>query len=199
MTTREFQIETERRINLIDPTTVAENKLSSDTIFSMLNEAIDKFWKTRYSGINPKQKGFEQDQKRIDDLRTLVKTTTIRDFTREGNVYKASLPEDYNILLSDNAGITPLDGVQMPCWEKDEKGFYIVKRDDTIEAKLETIDKQLGNAFSEHRLKYTQARPLRLVKDNSVFLYTDGNYKVAEYTMSYLRKPSKLDIKTNVE
>ena len=46
MTPREFQIETERRIQLIDPTTAKENKLSSDTIYSLLNEAVDKFWKT---------------------------------------------------------------------------------------------------------------------------------------------------------
>ena len=38
-----------------------------------LNEAIEKFAKTRYSGMNPKQQGFEQSQKRIDDLRTLVR------------------------------------------------------------------------------------------------------------------------------
>ena len=33
---------------------------------------LDKFIKTRYSGINFKRKGFEQDKKRIDDLRTLI-------------------------------------------------------------------------------------------------------------------------------
>ncbi len=199
MTTREFQIETERRLQMIDPQLAIENKLTSDDIFSILNEAIEKFWKTRYSGINYKQKGFEQDQKRTDDLRTLVKTATFTNdqIANESNVYKITLPSDYAILLGDSAGISPLDGAEMPCWEKDKNGNYIVKYDDTIESKVETIDRQLSNAFSEHKLKYTKARPLRLVKDNSVYLYTDGNYKVSNYTLIYLAKPAKLDINVN--
>jgi hypothetical protein len=60
MTDRQFQIEFERRLQLMDPELVRTNKLSSDTIFSFINEAIDKFYKTRYSGINAKSEGFEQ-------------------------------------------------------------------------------------------------------------------------------------------
>ena len=192
MTPRDFQIETERRIQLIDPTTIKENKLSSDTIYSLLNEAVDKFWKTRYSGLNVKQTGFEQDQKRTDDLRTLVKTATFKDtqITKDGSIYKIELPKDYNILLSDTAGIAPLDGTSPKCWQKDEKGNYIVKHSDTIEAKLETIDSQLANSLSEHILQYSTAKPLRLVKENNIFLYTDGKYKVNDYTIQYLKKPT---------
>ena len=50
--------------NLTKPTT-------SDIEYWLM-AGLDKFIKTRYSGINFKQTGFEQDQKRIDDLRTLV-------------------------------------------------------------------------------------------------------------------------------
>ena len=60
MTDRQFQIEFERRLQLMDPELVSKNKLNSDTIFSFINEAIDKFYKTRYSGINAKNEGFEQ-------------------------------------------------------------------------------------------------------------------------------------------
>ena len=63
MSPREMQIEVERRLQLISPTLAIDNKLPSDTILSFINEAVDKFWKTRYSGINFKQRGFEQDQK----------------------------------------------------------------------------------------------------------------------------------------
>ena len=60
MTDRQFQIEFERRLQLMDPELVRTNKLNSNTIFSFINEAIDKFYKTRYSGINSKSEGFEQ-------------------------------------------------------------------------------------------------------------------------------------------
>ena len=42
-----------------------------------LNTAVKRFVKQRYAGVNPKLQGFEQSQKRIDDLRTLVRETRV--------------------------------------------------------------------------------------------------------------------------
>lgn len=179
MTTREFQIEFERRLKLMDPTLTIENKLSSDTIFSFLNEAVDKFVKTRYSGLNTKGEGFEQSQKRIDDLRTLIKTAEYK------NLEQVELPNDYVILLGDTAGIKPVG--ENECWNEDD-----TKYTDTIEATIETIDRQLSNTLSEHRLKYNTAKPLRLIESNKIKLYTDGKYRVAEYKIMYLSTPAKL-------
>lgn len=202
MTQREFQIEFERRLQLMDPNLVIKEKLTSDTIISFINEAIDKFYKTRYSGINFKAQGFEQTQKRIDDLRTLIKN---KKYT-EGSINKSDrnscsveLPEDYVLLLGDTAGIQPSNLNE--CWETNERGEYIIKYTDTLESTIETLDRQLGNSLSEHKLKYCQARPLKLIQDNNVILYTDGNYKISEYQITYLAKPSKIDSSniTNLE
>lgn len=193
-----MQIELERRIQLNDPETMIKNKLTSDTLFAFINEAIDQFWKTRYSGLNTKQQGFEQSQKRIDDLRTLIKTKkyTSNDIKIEENVYKITLPEDYVILLGDSAYIKPSDtfnnGINK-CWQKDKNGKYIAKRCDTIESTIETIDSQLQNNLSEHKLKYTFARPLKLIQGNEIALYTDGKYKISEYDINYLIRPSKIN------
>ena len=201
MTVRDFQIEFERRLQLMDPQLVIQNKLTSDTIFSFLNEAIDKFVKTRYSGLNIKNEGFEQSQKRIDDLRTLVKTATYNKgalnkdmeiIDQNNGKYNVVLPDDYAMLLGDTAGIQPLDDYNDPCWKRDEYGEYMVKRNDTIEVTIETIDRQLSNSLSEHRLKYCTARPLRLIQGNDIYLYTDNNYKISEYTITYLIRPEKI-------
>ena len=200
MSPRELQIEVERRLQLINPELSLAGKLPSDTIISFINEAIDKFWKTRYSGLNYKQRGFEQDQKRTDDLRTLVTKHTYKDtdITKKNQVeYTVTLPDDYVILLGDTAGISPADGVINNCWEKDALGNYKIKYSDTIEGTIETVDRIKENSLSEYRLKYTKAKPIRLIQDNTITLYTDGNYKVAEYTIEYLKKPSKVDLKTN--
>ena len=202
MPIRQFQIEFERRLQLMDPELVRTNKLNSDTIFSFINEAIDKFYKTRYSGINYKSQGFEQSQKRIDDLRTLVRTKTFVDeIVSQGDEYYVTLPEDYTILLGDRVGILPLPGETNDCWQVDEYDQYIVKYGDTIEASVETLDRQLNNSLSEHLLKYCTARPLRTIQGNEIHLYTDGNYQVSEYTITYLSKPEYLDSKniTNTE
>lgn len=194
MTQREFQIEFERRLQLMDPNLVIKEKLTSDTIISFINEAIDKFYKTRYSGINFKAQGFEQTQKRIDDLRTLIKNKkyTANSINKgDRNSYSVELPEDYVLLLGDTAGIQPSNLNE--CWETNERGEYIIKYTDTLESTIETLDRQLGNSLSAHKLKYCQARPLKLIQDNNVILYTDGNYKISEYQITYLAKPSKIN------
>ena len=164
-----------------------------------LNRGLEKFYKTRYSGINFKQKGFEQNQKRIDDLRTLVNvklyTTEVNKVSNEE--FNVIVPDDYIILLGDTAGISPNDGLNMPCWEKDDNDTYITKYSDTIEVTIETIDRQLSNPLSEHHIRYASARPLRLMQNNKVILYTDGNYKISNYKLIYLRRPIKIDIHTN--
>lgn len=194
MTDRGFQIEFERRLQLMDPNLVIKDKLSSDTIISFINEAIDKFYKTRYSGINFKAQGFEQTEKRIDDLRTLIKNKkyTANSINKgDRNSYSVELPEDYVLLLGDTAGIQPSNLNE--CWETNERGEYIIKYTDTLESTIETLDRQLSNSLSEHKLKYCQARPLKLIQDNNVILYTDGKYKVSEYEITYLAKPSKIN------
>lgn len=197
MSPRELQIEVERRLQLINPELSLAGKLPSDTIMSFINEAIDKFWKTRYSGLNFKQRGFEQDQKRTDDLRTLVTKRTYKDIdiTKVNQEkYTVTLPDDYVILLGDTAGIAPADGITNDCWEKDSEGNYKVKYSDTIEGTIETVDRIKENSLSEYHLKYTKAKPIKLMQDNTITLYTDGQYKVAEYTIEYLKRPSKVTL-----
>lgn len=197
MSPRELQIEVERRLQLINPELSLAGKLPSDTIMSFINEAIDKFWKTRYSGLNFKQRGFEQDQKRTDDLRTLVTKRTYKDIDISKvnqEKYTVTLPDDYVILLGDTAGIAPADGITNDCWEKDSEGNYKVKYSDTIEGTIETVDRIKENSLSEYHLKYTKAKPIKLMQDNTITLYTDGQYKVAEYTIEYLKRPSKVTL-----
>lgn len=197
MTIRDFQINFERRLQLMDPELTHSKKLNSDTIFSFINEAIDKFYKTRYSGINSKGEGFEQSQKRIDDLRTLVKTieadTISMNKTRVSNdTYTIELPTDYAFMLGDTVGIRPINDSD-PCWPKDNDGVDIIKYTDTIEASVETIDRQLENSLSEHLLKFSSAKPLKLIQGNEVKLFTDGKYMVDSYTITYLSKPTFID------
>ena len=185
-----FEIE----LNVLDD---GLNKPKSMDTEWWLNRGLEKFWKTRYAGINAKGTSFEQDQKRIDDLRTLVKTHTYDniDITVEGSEYLVTLPNDYVILLGDTVGIIPSS--KNNCWEKDSNGQYVIKYDDSIEATVETIDKQLRNSLSEHRLKYCTARPLRLIQNNEIKLYTDGNYQISKYKITYLRRPAHIDIHSN--
>lgn len=190
----ELQEAFEIELNVLDD---GLNKPKSMDTEWWLNRGLEKFWKTRYAGTNVKGTGFEQDQKRIDDLRTLVTTTELEVTKDSDSEYSVNLPSDYVILLGDKAGIQPLYGEEDICWELNEYDEYITKYGDTIEASIETIDRQLANSLSEHILKYSSARPLKLVQGNKILLYTDGHYQVSKYRLTYLRRPIKIDIHTN--
>lgn len=223
----ELQEAFEREINMLDND--LEKPMSTDTEY-WLNQGLEKFYKTRYTGLNFKRTGFEQDQKRIDDLRTLISTKAfildeeayqlLQEDTSKiklghkavllqeqipsdsihpvsHSMFQVRLPNDYIFLLSDTVGIIPTCKQCVLCAEKDENGELVVQYNDTLEATLETIDRQLHNSLSEHKYKYNSARPLRLVQNNSILLYTDGKYKVQEYLLQYLRFPSKIDIHKN--
>lgn len=172
------------------------NKPTSMNTEWWLNRGLEKFWKTRYSGMNAKQIGFEQNQKRIDDLRTLVKTQELTPVAVSKTEFSVDLPNDYVILLGDSVGILPSSDAAKQCWDKNGNE-YIVKYSDTLEATIETIDRQLSNSLSEHLLKYSSARPLKLIQGNKILLYTDGQYSIDKYKLTYLKRPEKINIHTN--
>lgn len=155
-----FEIE----LNVLDD---GFNKPKSMDTEWWLNRALEKFWKTRYSGMNIKQTAFEQDQKRIDDLRTLVTSVLVEKINKiDDSHYSVDLPEDYVILLGDTVGILPTENSDQICWPLNAYGEYITKYNDTLEAQVETLDRQLSNSLSEHLLRYCSARPLKLIQGN---------------------------------
>lgn len=192
-----------KNIELLESFELELNKLddnftkpTTNTTEYFLNAGLDKFWKTRYSQNNPKVKGFEQIQKRIDDLRTLVAEVALVPDTTSKDLYTVTIPEDYVILLGDTAGISPADGYTDPCWELDSDGNYVIHYSDVLEGSIETIDRIKENSLSEYHLRYTKAKPIRLLSGNEIKLYTDGKYKVSKYILHYLRKPHYIDIHT---
>ena len=169
---------------------------SADTEW-WLNRGLEKFYKTRYSGINYKQKGFEQDQKRIDDLRTLVVYKQLNTNKISDSEFSVGIPDNYVLLLGDTATLLPTEGLDLKCWQKDSDDNYIPKKADTLEVTVETIDREKDNSLSEYRLHYCLARPLKLIQNQHVYLFTDGKYQVSQYDMVYLRKPEYIDIHKN--
>ena len=189
MTHRQLQIGFERAAKLADPTLEIENKLSYDAIFACLNIGKDKFIKTRYSGYNSKAEGFEETQKRIDDLRTLV-TIEQYDTITDNSI---TLPEDYLFTLGETASISSSTS---PCWPK-TGDTPIVKTTDVTEATIENVDAILANTLSEYRLRLNKAKPIRLYQGNTIKFFTDGNYSVVGYKLTYLKQPMKIgDIAT---
>jgi hypothetical protein len=99
----DFKLELDKTTNLENPA------FEPEEIDLWLNKAIRKFVKTRYSGINVKRESFEQTQKRIDDLRSLVVEDTIPCVSggTKKNCYIADLAGDDGVPVGNPAVPTP--------------------------------------------------------------------------------------------
>lgn len=178
MTEREFQINVERQLNTIIPNYNVMIKFPSDTLFYHINRAKDNY-------VNQFFRAFQRNQEISDNIRTLVKTEAYNsaDFTVAGKKWETSYPIDYIHAVGENVYI----------YIKDNKcNNLVVHESDVLEATIENISSQLNNSLSDHRLRYNQARPLRLYTDNGIVLYTDGNYGISDYELTYLRKAKDL-------
>ena len=158
-----------------------------------LNQAIRKFVKTRYSGINSKREGFEQSQKRIDDLRTLTREVTIA-CTGTG----AIKPNGYVLTNGfSNAAFTSI-----PYWlslgeevtisytsTTTRNGGTVTKRVGVVDITSDSYRSKVDDPLSDHVLHYDEARPLRLFYNNTIEFITDGNYSVTEAYIRYIKQP----------
>jgi len=166
-----------------------------------INEAIDRFVKVRYSGTNPKQEAFEQSQKRVDDLRSLVKeiviTPTASSATESRGGYtisfkpnsyhidEADFPADYLLFLNDELSIQ---------FNHEVTGTVTTLRTYPTVCTSDMYSSRINDPYSEHRLHLSTARPLRLFSDKGIELVTDGQYSITSYFLKYLRKPKRVNL-----
>jgi len=158
----------------------------SDIIFYWINRAIEKFVKTRYSGMNAKRESFEQTQKRINDLRTLVTESTISTSTStiKPNSYQATLPNDYMFTASEEVDIiyTNLSNVS------------VTARMGVKQITSDTYRQEINDPMGDHILQYGWTAPLRMYQDNIVLLISDGQYTIPTYYLRYIKNPETVSL-----
>jgi hypothetical protein len=189
-----FKIELDKTNGLSTPS------FEHNEIDYWLNMAIRKFVKTRYSGMNVKGEGFEQTQKRTDDLRLLVKEEEFKSpsdlLFYEPNKYTLSYssnkwPDAYWFAVSESVDLKPNSkSVCMP-----EK----VLNQSVIDRELSNYRQELANSLSDYHLHNGEAHPIRVWANDHVDLYTDGNYDISKYTLTYLKKPDEISYTNDVE
>lgn len=188
MTAREMQNAFEHGVNRRDNELIVE----SHVVFHWINEAIDRFFLTRYNGNNRAGTGAEETQKRVEDLRTLVTESVLAAETDFSSIlpgsYMITLPNDYRIKLSEGAVIEYVDP---------SSGDFQMRTVGVTETTSDTLFQKLSNPFSEHNLVYGEAKPLRLFKEDKIQLFTDGNYVITTYLLRYLRNPAKVGLGPN--
>ena len=183
-----FKVELDKIDSLQYPT------FTADEIDYWLNRAIRSFVKTRYSGLNPKREGFEQTQKRIDDLRTLVREVTVPCTTSgaikpngyvltNGFSNTAFSTATYWLSLGEEVLITLVDAS--------------TARQGVTEVTADDYRFEIDSPYSSYKLHYNQAKPLRLFYNNTIEFVSDGNYVVTEAYIRYIKSPVVVDLGTN--
>jgi len=181
MTIRELQGDFQLEVQNYDQPGI----IISDVIFYWLNEALLKLTATYYS--NDKE-SFEQTQRVTDVLKRLVTEVTIvpaAPIAKYGvQVFTVTLPTNYMTSLNERVTI------EMP--NPNDANLTVVDNTDITDSTSSTLNRQLTDPYSTHRVHYESARPLRLFIGDTVDLYTDGSYTITEYFLRYLRTPTIL-------
>jgi len=165
---------------------------TSNEIDYWLNQAIRKFVKTRYSGVNAKREGFEQTQKRIDDLRTLVREVTV-PCTETGAIKpngwiltdgfdNANFVDDYWLSIGEEVLLTLSDSSTI--------------RQGVTEVTSDEYRAEIDNPYSSFRLHYGNAKPLRLFYNNTIEFISDGTYDVTSAYVRYIKAPDTVVLAT---
>jgi hypothetical protein len=146
-----------------------------------IDEAADRFVKQRYERNNVKGKGFEETQKRTDDLRLTVRTETIAatvSLDYPGFVYEVPLPAEYRYLLKVQSEVRFLDCESLTDTEWSTP--YQVQQDD--------IHALLQDPFNKPIVE----KPLFTLEGNNIMFFTDGIFEVLNARISYIRTFDKL-------
>ena len=155
-------------------------EMPPEVVDLLLNEAIDRFMKTRYGGNNIYQTSAEETQKRKDDLRMLLKTVEVSMslVATEDNTYRVALTSisDYRFLARLRTHV-----VFGNC-EAWVGKINLVQQDDLEVAKLDPFNETVVE------------EPLAYFEEGDIFvLGTDTiTYDLAKVT--YYKQPAKVDI-----
>ena len=163
-----------------------------------LNKAIIKFIKTRYSGLNSHNSGFQQSEKRDNDLRGAIREYN-EPFIAEETSIDIVRPNDFWFGVGEDITVASHDlrwpYTLVPGGNPDviTDRIPIPKVVDTLECTIENFTSRKENPLSEHRLHRNTCKPLRLSELNVIHLETDGNYYFTNYRMTYIGSPELIN------
>lgn len=184
MNIQEMHIEFRQSLDRLDSSVYSD--ILPEQVDYFLNEAILRFVKIRYSRTNTKNTGFEETQKRIEDLTALVQTKffPLVNYVSESNTYEVDLSRPY-----DNEGLTVPSTYEYMIYLKgmckhtktDCTSKYLVFR-------IVTHDR-LGYELEDPFKKPYKMRSIGYFQNSKLYLITDGTYTITGVNLSYLAYP----------
>ena len=163
-------------------------KPSTDDSLFWLNQSVNKFVKIRFNGDFIHREGYEQTEKRRNDLIKLFKTVTYDDedmikstsFTSYDQ-YSIQYPKDFLYALNEDVVIADVDGNH--------------KMDTCVfECTQDSFMYRINNSLTDFHYRFHRARPIRTRNKTGCLLLTDKKYIIKQYTLGYLRQPDEITL-----
>lgn len=176
----------ETEIDLLD--NEVEKPATTDSLF-WLNQAALKFVKLRTNGDDKHNTGYEQTEKRRNDLIKLFKTCDItlsqdqKQLESSYDYYIIQYPEDFMYSLNEDVVIADNDG-------NHEMNTCV------FECTQDSFMYRINNKLTDFHYRWHRARPIRTRYKHGCLLYTDKNYIIKTYTLGYIKTPSKISLES---
>ena len=177
-------------------------KLNSDDIEYWLNKGQLDLIKNKYNGLNQEQRGFEQSQQRIDDLRVLIKRgyeiniSYVNTDNDDFYIDRGEFPNDHLFLISSKSQVR---------YNRPEISFIVTNNKRVSSTYTQRLSK---NRFSQSDDIYTLLEdpfnttkpesPLLVIGDKYIYAYTNKEFIINKIFIDYLRIPNRMSIKGNI-
>lgn len=168
-------------------------KPATDDSLFWLNQSINKFVKTRFNGDYTHKTGYEQTEKRRNDLINLFKQYTystkdmmINTSFASYDQYTVVYPSDFLYALNEDVVISDLSDNN--------------KLDTCVfECTQDSFMYRINNSLTDFHYRFNRARPIRTRNQNGCLLLTDKLYKIQTYTLGYIKEPNKITLENPFE
>lgn len=163
------------------PVSASHQGIHLEDAIVILNEAQRRLVDRKYSSIGSSPYGFDSVSKRYEDLQVLVvEDFKIDKLNKEAkNVYSFSVPDDYRYYIRGH-----LLSNKGEC-ENKRINIYLFL------AKHADVNVLLTNEHYKPSFEYEET--FCLISDNKVRVYTDGEFTVEKFFLTYLRNPKEID------
>lgn len=188
--------------------------LQSDDIEYWLNKGQLDLVKNKFKGITQTGRGFEQSLTKSSDLKDLIERNKELIVTYNGQYSgtegyyadQGNLPEDLLYLISYKSNVK---------WSYPEISFITIQSGSgesglkltrsSTEGTTKTVygtvvqSDQIYNLLNDPFNKPKPSKPIGVVGDNSIVIFTDKTFIVDKIFIDYIRRPRQVSIKGNID
>jgi len=194
MNVQEMHIEFKITLDKVDSQAYPE--FLDGEIDFFLNEAQMRFIKQRYGMNNNSRRGFEESQKRTDDLKNLVKSKfcQISPVTYYQELGENTVRVDINTLFDDAALTIPSTDKYM-FYLKSVARTCIGNCCNTFRVKLVQHD-DLNSIIADPFNKPSAERPILFFEDGIIFAWAGNNVTFKDVLVTFIKDPVKINLGT---